>query len=264
VTNSYPELKGISSNIKSDASVLDGEVVILENGLPSFESLQNRFGVNDPIQAKRQASKMPVTYIAFDLLHLDGQDLIDQPLLIRRRKLARLIKDGPHILLSQYISEKGKSYFRNAVHLGFEGIMAKKTDSTYQIGARSRDWLKIKHVKTLDCIVAGFTRGEGDRSAAFGALVLAAYDRKKNLVHLGNVGTGFTDTDLNRMTKILRSLVMKTKTIHGDVKAPSPITWVKPKLVAEVGYMAMTKDTKLRFPRFVRLRLDGNVEDCVL
>jgi DNA ligase D-like protein (predicted ligase) len=264
VTNSYPELKGISSNIKSDASVLDGEVVILENGLPSFESLQNRFGVNDPIQAKRLASKMPVTYIAFDLLHLDGQDLIDQPLLIRRRKLARLIKDGPHILLSQYISEKGKSYFRNAVHLGFEGIMAKKTDSPYQIGARSRDWLKIKHVKTLDCIVAGFTRGEGGRSATFGALVLAAYDKKKNLVHLGNVGTGFTDTDLNRMTKILRSLVMKTKAIQGDVKAPSPITWVKPKLVAEVGYMAMTKDTKLRFPRFVRLRLDGNVEDCVL
>ncbi len=264
VTKSYPELKEIHRNIKSESAVLDGEIVILEDGLPSFETLQNRFGVNDPVQAKLLASKIPATYIAFDILHLNGKDLIDRPLAYRRKKLARIIKDGPHILLSQYVPEKGKSYFRRAVQLGFEGMMAKKNDSSYQIGMRSRDWLKVKQIKTLDCIVAGYTRGTGGRSSTFGALVLAAYDRKKNLIHLGNVGTGFTDDSLKRIMKILKPRETKSKTIPGEVKAPTPIKWVKPELVAEVGFMSMTKDKKLRFPRFIKLRPDGNLSDCTL
>lgn len=264
VTSSYPELSRVDRNVRSGAAILDGEIVILENGLPSFELLQNRFGVYDHMQAKLLANKAPATYIAFDLLHLNGKDLIDQPLSDRKRKLSHLIKEGPHIILSQYVAEEGRSYFRHAVRLGFEGVIAKKIDSTYQIGVRSRDWLKVKHVKTMDCVVAGFTRGEGGRAATFGALVLAALDRNGRMIHLGNVGTGFTDRDLSRMMKILKPLKRRTQTIPGEVKAPSPVTWVKPQLVAEIGYMMLTKDRKLRFPRFVRLRLDGNPKDCVL
>lgn len=264
VTKSYPELTGIGQNIASDAAVLDGEIVILENGLPSFEALQNRFGVDNPVQVKALSRKAPTTYIAFDLLHLNGKDIVKQPLSHRRQILTRLVSDGPHILLSQYVPESGKAYFRKAVELGFEGAMAKKVDSPYQMGLRTSDWLKIKQVKTIDCIIAGFTQGTGSRTNSFGALVMAAYDRNRKLIHLGNVGTGFTDVNLKKMMKILKPIQTRTKTIPGEVKAPSSIRWVKPELVAEVGYMQMTRDHKLRLPRFIRIRHDGTPLDCTL
>jgi len=264
VTKSYPELETIPSNVKSSRAVLDGEIVVLEKGLPSFELLQYRFGANDPIQIKMLSRKTPTTYIVFDLLHLNGRDLVNDPLIGRRQKLARIISNGPHMLLSQYVPTHGKSYFKNALRLGFEGAMAKKADSIYQIGTRSEDWLKLKQVKTLDCIVTGYTVGSGSRSSSFGALVLAAYERNGNLIHLGNVGTGFTDATILRLMKLLKSLQTKTKTVPGEVKAPAPIVWVKPQLVVEVGYMNMTRDRKLRLPRFERFRFDKTASECIL
>jgi len=264
VTKSYPELGTINDNIKSNAVILDGEIVVLKKGLPSFELLQNRFGVDDPIQVKILARKIPSTYIVFDLLHLNGRDLINQTLTERRQRLASIIADSPHLLLSQYVAEKGRSYFQNALKLGFEGVMAKRADSTYQIGTRSEDWLKLKQVKTLDAIVAGYTIGTGSRSSTFGALVLAAYDVKGNLSHLGNVGTGFTDNGLERIMKLLKPLTTRTKTVPGEVKAPAPIKWVKPELVVEVGYMNMTREHKLRLPRLLRLRFDKKPSGCII
>ena len=264
VTKSYPELETIPSNVKSSRAVLDGEIVVLEKGLPSFELLQYRFGANDPIQIKMLSRKTPTTYIVFDLLHLNGRDLVNDPLIGRRQQLASIISNGPHILLSQYVPTHGKSYFKNALRLGFEGALAKKADSIYQIGTRSEDWLKLKQVKTLDCIVTGYTVGSGSRSSSFGALVLAAYERNGNLIHLGNVGTGFTDATILRLMKLLKSLQTKTKTVPGEVKAPAPIVWVKPQLVVEVGYMNMTRDRKLRLPRFERFRFDKTASECIL
>lgn len=264
VTKSYPELETIASNVKTNRAILDGEIVVLDKGLPSFELLQYRFGANDPIQIRMLSRKIPTTYIAFDLLHLNGRDLVNNPLTDRRQKLGKIIANGPHMLLSQYVVAQGKSYFKNALNLGFEGVMAKKADSIYQIGTRSEDWLKLKQVKTLDCIVAGYTVGAGSRSSTFGALVLAAYERNGNLTHLGNVGTGFTDATILRLMKLLRSLQTKTKTVPGEVKAPAPIKWVKPQLVVEVGYMNMTRDRKLRLPRFERFRFDKISSECVL
>jgi bifunctional non-homologous end joining protein LigD len=264
VTKSYPELETIASNVKSNMAILDGEIVVLEKGLPSFELLQYRFGANDPIQIRVLSKKIPTTYIAFDLLHLNGRDLVNSPLTDRRQRLAKLIANGPHMLLSQYAPAHGKSYFKNALKLGFEGVMAKKADSVYQIGIRSEDWLKLKQVKTLDCVVAGYTEGAGSRSSTFGALVLAAYERNGNIIHLGNMGTGFTDATILRLIKLLKSHQSKTKTVPGEVKAPAPIKWVKPWLVVEVGYMNMTRDRKLRLPRFERFRFDKTPSECIL
>ncbi len=264
VTKSYPELETIASNVKTNSAILDGEIVVLEKGLPSFELLQFRFGANDPIQIRRLSRNMPTTYIAFDLLHLNGRDLVNSPLTDRRQKLGKIIANGPHMLLSQYVPSQGKSYFKNALKLGFEGAMAKKADSPYQIGTRSEDWLKLKQVKTLDCVVVGYTEGGGSRSSTFGALVLAAYERNGKITHLGNVGTGFTDATILSVMKLLRPLQTKTKTVPGEVKAPAPIRWVKPRLVVEVGYMNMTRDRKLRLPRFERFRFDKTPSECIL
>jgi len=264
VTKSYPELKPITDHVNSRSSILDGEIVVLEKGLPSFDLLQNRFGVDNPIQVRTLARTIPTTYIAFDLLHLNGKDLVDLPLSDRRKQLAEIISDSPHLLLSQYILGKGESYFRNALKLGFEGVMAKRSESPYQIGTRSEDWLKLKQIKTMDCIIAGYTIGTGARSSSFGGLVLAAYGKEGELKHLGNVGTGFSDAMIRRIMKLLKTLRVKAKTVRGEVKAPAPILWVKPELVAEVGYMQMTRDGKLRLPRFERLRFDKLASDCVI
>jgi len=264
VTASYPELKPITDNVKSGSAILDGEIVVLEKGLPSFDLLQNRFGVDDRVQLRRLSMKIPTTYIAFDLLHLNGRDVIDSPLTERREKLAKIIADSPHLLLSQYIRGSGKSYFRNALKLGFEGAVAKKIESLYQIGTRSEDWLKLKQVKTMDCIIAGYTVGTGSRASTFGALVLAAYDRQGKLKHLGNVGTGFSDATVQRILKLLKPIHKGTKTLPGEAKAPAPIRWVKPQIVAEVGYMNMTREGKLRLPRFQRIRFDKAASECLL
>jgi len=264
VTRSYPELQELRANVKSNAIILDGEIVVLEKGLPSFDALQNRFGVDDAHQVRMLSRKIPTTYIAFDLLHLNGKDLINHPLSARREKLANVITNSPHLLLSQFVTSKGRSYFQNALKLGLEGAIAKKSKSTYQIGISSEDWLKFKQVKTMECIIAGYTMGTGLRSSTFGALVLAAYGKSGNLRHLGNVGTGFTDAAILRMMKLLKPLRTKTKTVPGEVKAPAPIRWVRPQLVAEVGYMNMTRDGKLRLPRFERLRLEKAPADCLI
>jgi DNA ligase D-like protein (predicted ligase) len=264
VTKSYPELKTIPNHVKSPVAILDGEIVVLDKGLPSFDLLQNRFGVDDPIQVTVLSRKIPTTYVAFDLLHLNGKDLVNQSLSDRRHQLARIITDSPHLLLSQYVIGSGKSYFRNALRLGFEGAIAKRAASVYQIGTRSEDWLKLKRVQTIDCIIAGYTVGAGARSSTFGALVLAAYNKQGKLRHLGNVGTGFTDAMILRIMELLNPLRVKTKTVSGEVKAPAPINWVKPQLVAEVGYTNMTREGKLRLPRFERMRFDKLASDCVM
>jgi bifunctional non-homologous end joining protein LigD len=264
ITKSYPELETIRRDIKSKSAIIDGEIVVLENGLPSFDLLQNRFGVDDPMQVRLLSGKIPTTYIVFDLLHLNGKDLLNRPLSDRREKLARIVTDSPHLLLSQYVTGRGRSYFRNALKLGLEGVIAKRVASLYQMGTRSEDWLKLKQVKTIDCIISGYTVGTGLRSSTFGALVLAAYDRGGILRHLGNVGTGFSDTTILRIMRLLKPLRTKTKTVPGEVKAPAAIKWVKPRLVAEVGYMNMTKDRKLRLPRFEKLRFDKLPVDCVI
>ena len=264
VTRSYPDLKPVTTNIKSSSAILDGEIVVLEKGLPSFDLLQNRFGVDDPVQVRMLSSRIPTTYIAFDLLHLDGKDIMHESLRQRREKLAKIVTDSPYLLLSQFVTGKGKAYFRNAFKLGFEGAVAKKIESAYLIGTRSEDWFKLKQVKSIDCVIAGYTVGTGARTSTFGALVLAAYDNHGKLNHLGNVGTGFSDAALLRILKLLKPFQTKSKTVPGEVKAPAPIKWVKPQLVVEVGFMKMTREGKLRLPRFQRLRFDKAASDCLL
>ena len=116
----------------------------------------------------------------------------------------------------------------------------------------------------MDCIIAGYTVGTGFRASSFGALVLCAYGKDGRLKHLGNVGTGFSDAMILRLMKLLKPIRVKSRTVPGEVKAPAPIVWVKPQWVAEVGFMQMTREGKLRLPRFERLRVDKLPSDCVI
>ena len=264
-TRSYPEIQSVAKNIRAKKAIIDGEIVVLnEKGTPDFGRLQNRFGIEDPKRVETARSANPVTYVAFDLLHLNGKDLLKNQLEIRKKALRDLITEGPHLLYGDHVETEGLQYYSEAVKLGFEGTVAKEKHSLYLLDTRSSFWIKSKGSRTLDAIVVGYIQGEGMRKATFGSLVMAMYDDQGKLVHVGNVGGGFDDKTLRMLKPMLERLVVKKPIITGPVEAPSPITWVKPSIVCEVIYANITTDKKLRLPRFNRLRTDKKPEECVL
>jgi bifunctional non-homologous end joining protein LigD len=264
-TGSYPELQGIKSEIRAKTAIIDGEVVVLgKDGTPNFGSLQARFGVEDPKRVSVLAKTTPVTYVAFDLLHIDGQDMIAQPLIDRKKRLKSIVKEGPYLLYGDHVEAEGTRYFTEATSRGFEGVIAKESKSQYVPGLRTDFWIKVKKVNTTDCVVVGFSEGEGARVPTFGSLILAAYDGDGVLKHVGNVGGGFSNESLEEVKKKLSKLLTETPTVQGSVDSPTPVTWVKPRIVVEVAYLAVTNDGRLRFPRFKRIRTDKNPMDCKL
>jgi bifunctional non-homologous end joining protein LigD len=257
-THRYPELT-IGRDVDAREAILDGEVVVLREGKPDFMALQTREHVGDELRVGLLAQTTPVTFMAFDLLYLDGRPLVDLQLVERKARLQEIVNESQRILISRHINTYGEQYFREVVKLGLEGVMAKRRDSTYQIGRRSRDWLKLKAVKTLDCVILGYTPGEGWRSDYFGALVLGTY-REGKLEFMGKVGTGFDEALLKELTPILRIREIATRPV--DAEPPYEVRWVRPELVCEVKYMELTPELKLRAPSFRRLRFDKPPEEC--
>ena len=264
-TGSYPELQKISDRIKAKTVIMDGEVVVLrEDGIPDFGRLQARFGVDDQKRVKILAKTTPVTYVAFDLLHVDGQDVISRPLAERKKRLKSIVRESPYLLYGDHIEAEGTHFFEEATSRGFEGVIAKESKSQYVPGLRTDYWIKTKKIDTADCVVVGFSEGERGRASTFGSLILGAYDENGKLTHIGNVGGGFSNTALEDLRKKLASIVTRTATVEGSVDSPTPVSWVKPRLVVEVAYMAVTADGRLRFPRFKRLRTDKDPIECKL
>jgi len=264
-TGSYPELQKILDRIRAKAAIIDGEVVVLrEDGVPDFGRLQTRFGVDDPKRVDILGRTTPVTYVAFDLLHLDGQDVITRPLVERKKRLKSIVKEGPYLLYGDHIEAEGTRFFKEATSRGFEGVIGKESQSQYVPGLRTDYWIKTKKIDSRDCVVVGFSEGEGARAPTFGSLILAAYGEDGNLQHIGNVGGGFSNKALEDLRRKLARIEKKAPTVVGSVDSPTPVTWVKPRLVVEVAYMAVTADGRLRFPRFKRLRTDKDPLECKL
>jgi bifunctional non-homologous end joining protein LigD len=248
----FPELGELAELAKDVA--LDGEIVILSNRIPDFNAVATRNQLTNLLEIQVQSAERPATYIVFDILEADGESLIDQPLSERIQILKRRLKAGRHVVQSIPIDEHGEEYYQAAIKKQLEGIIAKRKDSTYQPGARSPDWLKIKQVKTCDCVVFGYTSGSGNREEAFGALLLGLYDMGKP-IYVGRVGTGFSDQDLSRIKTQLEAITVND-TWFNEEDIPPDSRWVQPKLVAVVGYQEITKDHRLRAPRFQGFRDD--------
>ena len=152
---------------------------------------------------EREARETPCTYVVFDILERGGKPLISKPLSERKAILRESLRDGEHVVVSSYVVGEGEAYYEAAVAKGLEGVVAKKLDSPYRPGERSREWLKVKRVKTADCVVVGYTRGTGNRADTFGALLLGLYDGDM-LTFVGRVGTGFTDKSLRELLAAFR------------------------------------------------------------
>jgi bifunctional non-homologous end joining protein LigD len=262
----YPEMKDLWKDVEGKRVILDGELVILKDGKPDFYLLEEREHVSSKTRAELLAELNPVTYVVFDILHKDGQDLIDMPLKERRVLLEKTVKESSRLLLSTYVLSKGREFFEKVREKGLEGIMAKRLTSTYQVGKRSKGWLKIKALQTIDCLVCGYTKGEGKREPYFGALLCGVWHEGK-LRYVGRVGTGWDEKGLERITDILKKIETKKspfEEIDEDPAILEKIRWVKPELIAEIRFMGLTEDLKMRAPAFVRLRNDKLPMDCTL
>jgi bifunctional non-homologous end joining protein LigD len=258
--NNFPELQELtrlSSNI-----VIDGEIIVMREGKPDFQSLLERGQAVSKGEIQRESSRAPATYIVFDILEKDGKPLTQLSLMERKAALKNSLKEGTNVLLCDYIEEKGEAYFKLALEKGLEGVVAKKKDSQYEEGLRTGSWLKIKKLKTCDCVIFGYTEGEESRKQTFGALLLGLYDKDGTAVYVGKVGTGFTQ----QMLATLKDKFEEVKTDAAPFKPESGdvVTWLEPTLVCEVDYQVVTRDMRLRMARFKRLRDDKPPAGCTL
>lgn len=241
----YPELVPELMKIKKDC-VLDGEIVVLnEEGKPSFQKLQ-QFDDN---------RNLPILYYVFDCLWYDGHDLTDLPLTERKKYAQKSIPKSNAILYSDHVEAEGEKFFQEIIKLdGLEGMMAKRANSTYEEGRRSRSWLKIKLVNTHEAIIAGYTAPRESRKY-FGALILGVYDKKK-LRYIGHSGTGFTDLALKDIYTRLQPLVSDESPFDEKVPVNAKVTWVEPELVCTVKFSELTEEGIMRHPVYMGLRID--------
>ncbi|WP_297985750.1 DNA ligase D [uncultured Chryseobacterium sp.] len=230
--------------------VLDGELVAYDNsGKPSFQLLQQ---IGDK-------PNILVVFQVFDLLWLNGHSTENLSYLQRKELLKDALKESDLVKYHDHVLENGKDFFRLVENMGLEGMMAKKTDSTYREGLRSSEWLKIKTQQTDEVMICGFTEPKGSRKH-FGSLILGKYFGKE-LKFCGHIGTGFSDKILKELFEKMHPLIQEKSPFKEIPKTNEKPTWLKPELVAEIKFTEITKDGIYRHPVFLRLREDKSVED---
>jgi bifunctional non-homologous end joining protein LigD len=262
-TSTFPEIVRALRHLPCDEFIIDGEVVALdERGVSSFERLQARLGLTAAADIARAEIETPVVMFCFDLLSVAGYDVRPLPLTSRKDLLAALVPRTGVLRYGEHFARDGTVLFDEISRLGFEGVVAKRAASAYQAGRRSRDWRKIKALRSGDLIVVGYLRGQGAR-ARLGSLMLAWYVDGK-LVYAGNVGTGFDVDTLTNLLRQLEPLRRPTPAFEGTpTGSQRAMVFVEPRLVAEVRYSEVTEGGYLRQPVFLRLRPDKAVEDCL-
>ncbi len=266
VSDKYPELRMIHELVDQVNAVLDAEIVAFDDGgRNSFEALQQRMNLTNERDIKRIAGRIPVALVAFDLLWLDGRDLTGVALEQRRELLERVVERDERLQVVTYVEGDGKAFEKVAREHGLEGVVAKRKGSRYHPGRRSPDWRKIKLTNTQDCVILGWTPGQGGRAGTFGALLVGAYE-DGTLLWIGQVGTGFTRATLDRLMDALTPLKRSTPPIEDpELAKVKGATYVEPTMVCEVEYLEITKSTKkMRAPSFKGLREDKTPEECVL
>ena len=256
----FPELEELKTLAKN--VVLDGEIVVIHEGKADFQTVIERSKLTSTRDIEFMARQNPATYVIFDLLEKNGQPLIDMPLIERKRILRETLHEGKHVVLSVFVEGDGEFYYQEALKKGVEGVMGKKKDSRYTLGVRSENWLKIKKLLSADCVIFGYTAGQGKRKAGFGALILGLYDKNKP-VYVGKVGTGFSETTMDQLMETFQKLKSPEPTIEG-VDVAEEVTWLRPELVSEIVYQIVTKDGRLRMPRFRSLRTDKTPFECTV
>jgi bifunctional non-homologous end joining protein LigD len=267
ITPRYPELRELGLALGSTAVVLDGEVVAFdEAGRPSFERLQNRMHVVGEAKVRRLVKEVPIAYLVFDVLYLDGHSTIDLPYADRRELLESLQLQGGCWDTPPSFADSGKTVIEASKAQQLEGVIAKRLDSKYFPGRRSDCWLKIKNVRRQEVVIGGWTPGEGNREGRIGSLLAGVHDEPGGrLLYAGNVGTGFTAKTLKEMEALLKPLRRKDTPFANAVPRiqAKNANYVEPELVCEVEFTDWTRDGRLRHPSYKGLRDDKPARDVV-
>jgi len=262
----YPELDGLWRSLTRRRVVLDGEVVAVDPGTGriSFGALQSRMHVTDRARARRLADAGPVTYLIFDVLHLDGSGTTGLSYVRRRELLESLELSGPRWAVPPTFSGGGAAVLATSKEQGLEGVVAKGLASVYEPGRRSASWVKIKNSRMQEVVVVGWTPGQGNRAGTIGALLLGI-PGADGLEYVGSVGTGFTRAALRDLLARLEPLERSTSPFVGEIpaKAAAGARFTTPEIVGEVEFAEWTRDGRLRHPTWRGLRPDKDVNGVV-
>jgi bifunctional non-homologous end joining protein LigD len=259
LNDTYPELVGPLQAQRADDFIVDGEIVAFEGRRTSFERLQRRIQLHDPAAALR--SGVSVYLYLFDVLHFDGHDTSALALRDRKTLLRTGLSYGDPLRFLPHRNTEGEALYQDACRRGWEGLIAKRADSPYQ-HARSEDWLKLKCVNEQEFVIGGWTDPTGTR-VGLGALLIGYYDGGA-LRYAGKVGTGYSQAVLRDLRSRLDRLGRPEPPFRHDGLPRSGVHWVRPELVAQIGFTEVTRDGKLRHPRFLGLRTDKRPRDVVL
>jgi len=258
ITARYPELRELGRALGARPAILDGEIVAFDaEGRPSFERLQSRMHLANEAAVRRAVRDIPIAYVLFDVLYLDGHTTFALPYTERRVLLEGLALRGPHWQTPGYRTKDAEALLRVSADRGLEGVVAKRLDSRYEPGRRATGWVKVKNKRHQSVVIGGWLSGEGRRSTTIGALLVGVPGVDGTLDYAGRVGTGFTERTLRELQARLEKLRADHSPFTGrkPPRLKSPV-WVEPKLVAEVEFAEWTRTRTLRAPSFKGLRDD--------
>jgi bifunctional non-homologous end joining protein LigD len=266
ITDRYPEVRALGRRLGSVEAILDGELVAIdEQGRPSFQRLQRRMHLSSESEVRRRAKQVPVTYMVFDVLYLEGRTTMALSYAERRAKLEALELEGPSWQTPSYHRGEGKAVLDASRRQGLEGIIAKRIDSPYLPGRRTKNWVKVKNVRSQEVVIGGSVPGKGRREEMIGALLVGYYeprDGEPALRYAGKVGTGFTEEDLRRLADLLEPLRRSDSPFVGR-RPPRDAVFVDPRLVAEVEFNEWTSAGTLRHPSFKGVREDKDPREVI-
>lgn len=257
----YPELRALGRQLGSREAVLDGEIVAFdEQGKPSFACLQSRMNLSSESAIRRRASEVPVTYVIFDLLYLEGHRTMALPYRDRRKLLEQLELDGASWQTPAYHEGDGGEFQAVTTEHGLEGIMVKRLDGPYRAGERTEEWLKVKNTSRQELVIGGWLEGKGNRAGRLGALLVGYHEgqgKRRSLRYAGRVGTGFDEAELKRLTAALKARARRSSPFgKRGVQPPRGARYVEPELVAEIEFSRWTHDRILRHSVYQGLRAD--------